>query len=134
MPPLESYMTKCKSKGFVWFSRPGCKLAENNREKLNQQALLGIKTYLYFVLKNSEMVRAEIIEIAKTKPEDLEQQSQASAALETNFWIKLSGLKTISKVELKSLRVVSTGMPIEDSLKSATSSIFVVKDGAVRVW
>ena len=133
MPPLESYMTKCKSKGFVWFSRPGCKLAENNREKLNQQALLGIKTYLYFVLKNSEMVRAEIIEIAKTKPEDLEQQSQASAALETNFWIKLSGLKTISKVELKSLRVVSTGMPIEDSLKSATSSIFVVKDGAVRV-
>ena len=121
-------------KGSVWFGKLGTPVGQKAIETINSQIEKNIPSYLYLVKGNrrkSTFYKAKIITLSAEFPKKEKAGIPPyyfgkNIVQHMKFWVKISDIQPLDVEEIKSLRVKSSVLNIEETLFRSSAGLFYV--------
>jgi hypothetical protein len=118
----------------VWIAKMGKPLAGQKITELREQIRGGTATYVFLVQRvggGYQWTRCRLVDIAKSLPHDERKLVPAyyhdnNVVGQAATWFKLTGIQKAHTRDVVKLRVLSSGRPIAETLKSSMAAMFVV--------
>jgi hypothetical protein len=120
--------------GSVWFGKIGTPFSQKAIDIFSLQIEKGIPTYLYLVKgnrKKSTFYKARIITLAGEFPKKEKEgippyYFEKKIAKQMKSWVKITDIQPLDSDEVKSLRVKSSVLDIEETLFRSSAGLFYV--------
>ena len=120
--------------GSVWFGKLGTPIGQKAIDGFNSQIEHGISTNLYLVKgnrKKSTFYKAKIITLSNEFPKKEKSfipsyYFEKKIAKQMKSWVKITDIYPLEPDEIKSLRVKSSVMNIEETLFRSSAGLFYV--------
>jgi hypothetical protein len=125
-----------QQKGSVWFGKLGTAIGHEHFDVINMQREKEIPSFLYLVKGNrrkSTFYKARIISLSPTYPESEEslipQYYFEKGIIEyIKFWAKLSDIQTLPPEKIKTIKVRSSVLDIEETLFRSSAGHFLIQE------
>jgi hypothetical protein len=123
-----------KQNSSVWFGKLGTPISQNAIESFISQIEKGIPTYLYLVKgnrKRSTFYKAKILTLSGDFPKKEKDNIpyyyfEKKIAKQMKSWVKIIDIQPLEAEEIKSLRVKSSVLDIEETLFRSSAGLFYV--------
>lgn len=130
-------------KGEVWLGKLGKPLAQRHVETIRCQVSENRNSYLYLVRKDKQrqyqVFRGSITDLIRADDPALEEEKEIDTSLippyydkdglqeQAGLWIRLSGIVPLPPDEFGNVKVLSSNMPLIETLRSSYAGMFIVK-------
>jgi len=123
-----------RERGYVWFGKLGTPIGQKAIDGFNAQIEQGTPTNLYLVKgnrKQSTFYKAKIISLSNEIPKKEKDvipsyYFEKKIVKQMRSWVKITDIQFLEPDEIKSLRVKSSVLDIEETLFRSSAGLFYV--------
>lgn len=132
---IKEHKAVIQREGAVWFAKVGKPLGPERASRIGDQLRRDVRSYAFLVKKGKggyQWFRATIVAIAETLPGRAtryipDYYSAARIIQDARLWLKLSRIDAIDPQALKPYRIITSGRPLLDSIRTSMAGMFIVQ-------